>query len=384
MSTTNTASSTLKVDVATRAIKVKRTDTATHWQLMWWKFRRHKMAMLGSGILAIMVTLSLFAEFIGPYTPQERTAKYTQGRPMGFHFIDAENSFHLRPFVYARIAKRDKVTLRMTTAVGKTKKWPIKFFVRGDKYKMWGLIESDLHLFGFEERNQFLHLLGTDQLGRDMYSRVLYATRTSLSIGAIGVGLSFLLGISLGGIAGYFGGWVDSAIMRLIEFIRSIPTLPLWLALAAALPREWTALQVYLSITAILALIGWTHLARRIRGKLLALREEEYVLAARLSGCSHSRIVIRHMLPSFMSYMIVDLTISFPYIIMAETALSFLGLGMREPIVSWGVLLYSAQNIRSMVFMPWLLIPGLVVIIAVIAFNFLGDGMRDAADPYTK
>jgi peptide/nickel transport system permease protein len=217
-----------------------------------------------------------------------------------------------------------------------------------------------------------------------MFSRVLYATRTSLSIGAIGVGLSFLLGISLGGIAGYFGGMVDSAIMRLIEFIRSIPTLPLWLALAAALPREWTALQVYLSITAILALIGWTHLARRVRGKLLALREEEYVLAARLSGCSDARIVIRHMLPSFMSYMIVDLTISFPYIIMAETALSFLGLGMREPIVSWGVLLYSAQNIRSMVLMPWLLIPGLVVIIAVIAFNFLGDGMRDAADPYTK
>jgi len=243
---------------------------------------------------------------------------------------------------------------------------------------------NSLFADGFEESKQFLHLLGTDQLGRDMFSRVLYATRTSLSIGAIGVGLSFLLGISLGGIAGYFGGMVDSAIMRLIEFIRSIPTLPLWLALAAALPREWTALQVYLSITAILALIGWTHLARRVRGKLLALREEEYVLAARLSGCSDARIVIRHMLPSFMSYMIVDLTISFPYIIMAETALSFLGLGMREPIVSWGVLLYSAQNIRSMVLMPWLLIPGLVVIIAVIAFNFLGDGMRDAADPYTK
>ena len=384
MSTTTIASSALRVGVATRETKVKRTDTATHWQLMWWKFRRHKMAMLGGSILTVMVTLSLFAEFIGPYTPQERTAKYTQGQPMGFHFIDAENSFHLRPFVYARIAKRDKVTLRMTTVVDKTKMWPIKFFVRGDKYRMWGLIESDLHLFGFEERKQYLHLLGTDQLGRDVYSRILYATRTSLSIGAIGVGLSFLLGISLGGIAGYFGGWVDSAIMRLIEFIRSIPTLPLWLALAAALPREWTALQVYLSITAILALIGWTHLARRVRGKLLALREEEYVLAARLSGCSHSRIVIRHMLPSFMSYLIVDLTISFPYIIMAETALSFLGLGMREPIVSWGVLLYSAQNIRSMVLMPWLLIPGLVVIIAVIAFNFLGDGMRDAADPYTK
>jgi len=372
------------VAVATQEVLVRRIDTATHWQLMWWKFRRHKMALLGGSILAVMVIVSLFAEFVGPYTPQERTAKYAQGPPMGIHFFDAEGSFHLRPFVYSRLAKRNKVTLRMEAKIDETKLWPIKFFVHGDKYKMWGLIESDIHLFGFENKKQFFHLLGTDQLGRDIFSRLLYATRTSLSIGGIGVGLSFVLGILLGGIAGYFGGMVDNVIMRMIEFIRSIPTLPLWLALAAALPREWTALQVYISITAILALIGWTHLARRVRGKLLSLREEEYVLAARLSGCSHTRIVARHMLPSFMSYMIVDLTISFPYIIMAETALSFLGLGMREPIVSWGVLLYSAQNIRSMILMPWLLIPGLVVIVAVIAFNFLGDGMRDAADPYSK
>ncbi len=379
------ASAGTNATVAARTAAARRTDTATHWQLMWWKFRRHKMALLGGGILALMVFFSLFAEFFAPYTPQERTAKYTQGAPMGFHFIDAEGSIHLRPFVYARVTKRDKVTLRLVPTVDTTNRWPIKFFVRSDDYKwMWGLIESDIHFFGFEERKEFLHLLGTDQLGRDIFSRILYATRTSLSIGAIGVLLSFVLGIVLGGIAGYFGGMVDNLIMRLIEFIRSVPTLPLWLALAAALPREWTALQVYISITAILALIGWTHLARRVRGKLLSLREEEFVLAARLSGCSHARIVARHMLPSFMSYMIVDLTISFPYIIMAETALSFLGLGMREPIVSWGVLLYSAQNIRSMILMPWLLIPGLVVIIAVIAFNFLGDGMRDAADPYSQ
>jgi peptide/nickel transport system permease protein len=275
------------------------------------------------------------------------------------------------------------VTLRLVPTVDTTTKWPVEFFVHGDRYKLWGWFESDIHLFGVEGKGAFVHLLGTDQLGRDMFSRLLYATRTSLSVGAIGVLLSFVLGIMFGGIAGYFGGMVDNLIMRTIEFIRSIPTLPLWLALAAALPRDWTALQVYISITAILAVIGWTHLARRVRGKLLSLREEDFVLAARLSGCSHTRIVVRHMLPSFMSYMIVDLTISFPYIIMAETALSFLGLGMREPIVSWGVLLYSAQNIRSMILMPWLLIPGLVVIIAVIAFNFLGDGMRDAADPYS-
>ncbi len=342
------------------------------------------MALLGGGVLAFLAGVSLVAEFVAPYTPQERTRTYTQGQPMGFHFIDAQGSFHLRPFVYARVTKRDKVTLRLVPTVDTDTVWPIKFFVHGDQYKIWGLFKSDIHLFGFEEKKAFFHLLGTDQLGRDIFSRILYATRTSLSIGAIGVLLSFVLGIALGGIAGYFGGMVDNLIMRLIEFIRSIPTLPLWLALAAALPREWTALQVYISITAILALIGWTHLARRVRGKLLSLREEEFILAARLSGCSHARIVLRHMLPSFMSYMIVDLTISFPYIIMAETALSFLGLGMREPIVSWGVMLYSAQNIRSMILMPWLLIPGLVVIIAVIAFNFLGDGMRDAADPYSK
>ena len=371
------------VIVQPRTAAVRRTDTATHWQLMWWKFRRHKVALLGGGVLAFLVIVSLFAEFTAPYTPQERTAKYAQGRPMGFHFIDEQGSFHLRPFVYARVTKRDKVTLRLVPTVDTTTKWPVKFFVRGDRYKIWGWFESDIHLFGVEGKRAFVHLLGTDQLGRDMFSRLLYATRTSLSVGAIGVLLSFVLGIMLGGIAGYFGGMVDNLIMRMVEFIRSIPTLPLWLALAAALPRDWTALQVYISITAILALIGWTHLARRVRGKLLSLREEDFVLAARLSGCSHTRIVLRHMLPSFMSYMIVDLTISFPYIIMAETALSFLGLGMREPIVSWGVLLYSAQNIRSIILMPWLLIPGLVVIIAVIAFNFLGDGMRDAADPYS-
>ncbi len=377
------ASAGTNVIVRPRTAGVRRTDTATHWQLMWWKFRRHKVALLGGGVLAFLVIVSLFAEFTAPYTPQERTAKYAQGRPMGIHFIDEQGSFYLRPFVYARVTKRDKVTLRLVPTIDTTTKWPIKLFVRGDRYKIWGWFESDIHLFGVEGKRAFVHLLGTDQLGRDMFSRLLYATRTSLSVGAIGVLLSFVLGIILGGIAGYFGGMVDNLIMRMIEFIRSIPTLPLWLALAAALPRDWTALQVYISITAILALIGWTHLARRVRGKLLSLREEDFVLAARLSGCSHTRIVARHMLPSFMSYMIVDLTISFPYIIMAETALSFLGLGMREPIVSWGVLLYSAQNIRSMILMPWLLIPGLVVIIAVIAFNFLGDGMRDAADPYS-
>jgi peptide/nickel transport system permease protein len=270
----------------------------------------------------------------------------------------------------------------LRAVVDTTKQIPLRFFTRGETYKFWGLFESNLHLFGADKG--FVNLFGTDQLGRDLFSRIMYATRISLSVGAIGVFLAFVIGIIMGGIAGYIGGVVDDLIMRLMEFIRSIPTLPLWLALAAALPREWSALKVYLAVTAILASIGWTHLGRRVRSRLIAMREEDFILSARLAGCSDARIIARHMLPSFMSYMIVDLTISFPYIILAETSLSFLGLGLREPIVSWGVLLYSAQNIRSLAQIPWLLITALFVVISVLAFNFAGDGLRDAADPFAK
>jgi peptide/nickel transport system permease protein len=301
---------------------------------------------------------------------------------MGIHFFDSTGTFHARPFVYGWKSKRDPVTLRRKTTVDESELHPLRWFVTGEPYKLFKLFATDIHLFGIEGGK--VHLFGTDQIGRDVFSRIMYATRTSLSIGFIGVIFAFVLGLIFGGISGYVGGMVDLLIMRVVEFIRSIPTLPLWLALAAALPRDWSATQVYIAITVILAMIGWTHLARRVRGKLLALREEDFVLAARLSGCSHVRIISRHMLPSFMSYLIVDLTISFPYIILAETALSFLGLGMREPAVSWGVLLFSAQNVRSLVLMPWLLIPCLFVIVAVLAFNFVGDGARDAADPYAK
>jgi peptide/nickel transport system permease protein len=362
--------------------RLRRRDTATHWQLMWWKFKRHRMALVGMSVLAVFLVMCIIPEFLAPYGPQERNTRYAKGPPMGGHFFDSDWTFHPRPFAYGRKNKRDPVTFRMVTTVDEAKRWPIHFFVHGTPYKLWGFIKSDLHLFG--TKKGALHLFGTDQVGRDVFSRVIYASRVSLSIGAIGVAIAFVLGLVIGGIAGYLGGLVDTVIMRSVEFIRSVPTLPLWLALAAALPREWTPLQIYIAITVILAMVGWTHLARRVRGKLLALREEDFVMAARLTGCSHARIIGRHMLPSFMSYVIVDLTISFPYIILAETTLSFLGLGMREPIVSWGVLLFSAQNFQSLILAPWLLIPGLVVVIAVLAFNFTGDGMRDAADPYTK
>jgi len=357
-------------------------EVATHWQLMWWKFRRHHMAIVGLSLLGVFLVIALIPEFLAPYGTHTRDTSYAQGPPMGIHFFDSTGTFHARPFVYGWKSERDPVTLRRNTTVDESKIHPLRWFVTGEPYKLFKLFATDIHLFGIEGGK--VHLFGTDQIGRDVFSRIMYATRTSLSIGFIGVIFAFVLGLTFGGISGYVGGMVDLLIMRVVEFIRSIPTLPLWLALAAALPRDWSATQVYIAVTVILAMIGWTHLARRVRGKLLALREEDFVLAARLSGCSHVRIISRHMLPSFMSYLIVDLTISFPYIILAETALSFLGLGMREPAVSWGVLLFSAQNVRSLVLMPWLLIPCLFVIVAVLAFNFVGDGARDAADPYAK
>ncbi len=362
--------------------KVRRLDIATHWQLMWWRFRKHRMAMTGAAVLGIFLIISLFAEFIAPYGSRARNTRYLQGPPMGIHLFDDNWNFHLRPFIYGRVNKRDPVTYRLRAVLDTSIQIPLRFFSRGETYKFWGLLESDLHLFGVDKG--FVNIFGTDQLGRDIFSRLMYATRISLSVGAIGVFLAFTMGIFMGGIAGYFGGITDELIMRLMEFIRSIPTLPLWLALAAALPRDWSALKVYLAVTAILASIGWTHLGRRVRSKLLSLREEDFILSARLAGCSDARIIGRHMLPSFMSYLIVDLSVSFPYIILAETSLSFLGLGLREPIVSWGVLLYSAQNIRTLAEIPWLLISGLFVIIAVLAFNFMGDGLRDAADPFAK
>jgi peptide/nickel transport system permease protein len=365
-----------------RRARPRRPDAATQWQLIWRRFRRHRLALVGVAIIGLLVLMGLFAEILAPYGPSQRNPRYVNGPPMLVHLVDSEGGLHARPFVYARKMARDAVTLRPTPVLDETQRWPIRFFVRGQEYSFWGLFRSDVHLFGVEDG--FVHLFGTDDLGRDVFSRNLFAARVSLSVGFIGVAVAFVLGTVIGGIAGYFGGLIDNLTMRLIEFIRSIPTLPLWLALSAALPRDWNALQVYVAVTLILALIGWTWLARTVRSKLLALREEEFVMAARLAGCSDARIIGRHLLPSFASYLIVDLTISFPEILLAETALSFLGLGLREPVESWGVMLYAAQNIRAIAHSPWLLIPGAFVILAVLAFNFAGDGLRDAADPYAK
>lgn len=356
--------------------------TASQFQLMWWKFKKHRLALIGMVVLAIFLFIATFAEFLSPYTPTARTPNYLHGRPQTLHFIDAEGRFHLRPFTYALTAGMNPETFLLEVVEDTSEPWPVYFFVRGNPYKMWGLIESDIHLFGVQEGH--LHLLGTDQLGRDLLSRLFHATRTSLTIGVVGLLVSFFLGLIIGGISGFFGGGVDDVIQRFIEFIRSIPTLPLWMALAAALPREWSPQRVYFTITILLGLLGWTHLARRVRGKLLSLREEDFVVAARIAGSSNARIIGRHLLPSFLSYIIVDLSISFPYMILAETSLSFIGLGLRAPVISWGVLLQDAQNVQAIALYPWLFTPVAFVIISVMAFSFVGDGMRDAADPYSR
>jgi peptide/nickel transport system permease protein len=355
-------------------------------QLMWWKFRKHKIAVASTIVLIFMYLLALFAGFVSPYDPNEYNASYKYVPPMVFGFNDGEGNFTFRPGVYGITQERDPETLRITYETDYATWYPLHFFVKGNSYTMLGFIESDIHLFGLGEEAEGMpvYVLGSDRLGRDMFSRITYGSQVSLSIGLVSVFLSLVLGIVLGGISGYYGGLVDNIIQRIIELIRSVPSLPLWMALSAALPSEMPIEQRYFGITIILSVIGWTSLGRQVRGRFLALRTEDFVLSARLSGASDLRIIIRHMVPSFTSHIIASLTLSIPGIILAETSLSFLGLGLRQPAISWGVLLQEAQNIRTVALSPWLLLPGLSVVIAVLAFNFLGDGLRDAADPFSR
>lgn len=352
---------------------------ASQWQLVWRKFKKHKLALLGGSILIILYILAIFCEFFAPYDIYRRDTKYIYCRPQRIRFFD-EEGFHLRPFVYGLKSGRDPVTFRPQYSTDRTKKYPLSFFVRGDDYKLWNLFPSNVRFFGVKGSAVFL--FGTDKLGRDLFSRNLFAARISLSIGLVGVAITFVLGGVLGGLSGYFGGVTDTIIQRIIELLLSLPTIPLWMALSAALPPEWPPIKVYFGITIILSIIGWSGLARVVRGKLLELREEDFVLAARISGTKEMNIISRHLLPSFASYLIVDVTIRIPWMILGETSLSFLGLGIRPPAVSWGALLRQSQNIRVVAQSPWLLIPAVFVIVTVLAFNFVGDGLRDAADPY--
>jgi len=352
---------------------------SSQWQLIWRKFVKHKLAIFGGVILLLFYIVAIFCEFFSTQDIYKRYTKYIYCPPQRIHFF-SEDGFHPRPFVYGLKRKLDLKTFRRRYFEDKSKKHYIYFFVHGDRYKLWNIFPTDVHLLGVKEGTLFL--FGTDELGRDLLSRNLYAARISLSIGLVGVFLSFVLGCILGGISGYFGGTADMVIQRVIEFLISIPTIPLWMALSAALPQEWSPIRVYFGITIILSIVGWCGLARVVRGKFLELREEDFTMAARISGASELRVIARHLLPSFLSYLIINLTLSIPRMILGETSLSFLGLGLRPPVVSWGVLLKEAQNVRTVALHPWLLIPGLFVIITVLAFNFLGDGLRDAADPY--
>ena len=352
---------------------------ASQWQLMRRKFVRHKLAIVGLIVLAVLYFAAIFAEFFATQDIAKRNSEHIYAPPQRVRFF-SNQGFSLRPFVYPLRLELNRETFRKNYHVDKTRRSYIRLFQRGDEYEMWTLFRSRVHLIGVDEGTLFL--LGTDRFGRDIYSRVLYAARTSLSIGLIGVAMTFILGCTLGGISGFFGGRSDMAVQRLIEFMQSIPTIPLWMALSAAMPRDWGALQVYLAITMILSIVSWGGLARVVRGKLLQLREEDFVMAATISGSPAAAIITRHLLPSFLSYLIVNLTLAVPGMILGETALSFLGLGLRQPVVSWGVLLEDAQKLQTVALHPWLLIPGLFVIVTVLAFNFVGDGLRDAADPY--
>ncbi len=352
---------------------------APPWKLMWWKFREHKLAVTGAIVVLIMYSIALFAGFIAPYGTTQRLQQ-PLAPPQIPRFI-SEDGFSLRPFVYGLKGELDRTTFERVYVPDTSVRYPVRFFVRGTPYKFLGLIPANLKLFGVPEGGT-VYLMGTDRLGRDVFSRMIVGAQVSLTIGLVGVFMSLIFGIVLGGMSGYFGGTVDNIIQRLIEMLQSFPTIPLWMALAAAMPPFWSPVMVYFAITIILSLVGWTSLARVVRGRFLSLREEDFVVAARLSAATEARIIRKHLLPSFTSHIIASITLSIPGMILAETALSFLGVGMRPPAVSWGVMLQDAQNIYSVVMAPWLMLPGIPVVVTVLAFNFLGDGLRDAADPY--
>ena len=363
----------------------ERLSVATQRQLIWWRFRQHRVAVVALVVVVLYYTVALFAPFFAYSDPVEgRSARAVVSPQPVFLFTKGE----FWPHVCAVVGERDVYTLQKTYKRDCATKIGVKLFARGYDYKFLSLFPTDIHLIGVSDLDQFraeetLFLLGTDVQGRDLFSRIVYGTQSSMTIGLVGVSLSFLLGIFLGGVSGFFGGVVDNVIQRAIEIIRSIPTIPLWMGLAAALPPDWSIMQIYFAITIIISLFAWTSLARVVRGRFLAMREEDFVMAAVLAGASWQDVIFRHMVPSFYSHIIASATLAIPFMIVSETSLSFLGLGLRPPAISWGVLLQATQNVQAIALTPWLMIPAIPVIVAILALNFLGDGLRDAADPYS-
>lgn len=359
----------------------ERISVASAGQLMWWRFRKHTLAMISAVVLILFYLVAIFAPALAYVDPELSEAQRGLMPPQKVYWFDDGK---LSPHIYAVKGARDPKTFKRVYVNDPETKIPLRFFVKGFPYKLLGLVPGDIHLLGVEGApiEESLFLLGTDVNGRDLWSRLMYATQISLVIGLAAVALSLFLGVLLGGISGYFSGAIDTVIQRVIEIFRSIPTIPLWMGLAAALPRSWSTQQIYLAITLIISLLGWTELARVVRGRFLTLREEDFITAAELVGCGKMRIIFRHMVPSFLSHIIAATTLAIPAMIISETSLSFLGLGLRPPAISWGVLLEQAQNIQALAISPWLLLPVIPVILAVLAFNFVGDGLRDAADPY--
>jgi peptide/nickel transport system permease protein len=359
----------------------ERISVASQSQLMWWRFRKHRLAMIAAAVVGVFYAMVVFADFLAYADPEVSDAQRGLIAPQSIHWFD-KGAFS--PHVYALKGVRDPLTFKRVYTEDPNEKLPIRLFAPGFEYKLLGIFPMNRHLIGVEgaQAEQTLFILGTDLQGRDMWSRLMYATRISLTIGLVSVALSLFLGVLLGGLSGFYGGLADTVIQRVIEILRSIPTIPLWMGLAAAMPPDWTVLQVYFTITIIISLIGWTELARVVRGRFLSLREEDFVMAAELAGCSRARIIFIHMVPLFLSHIIAATTLALPAMIISETSLSFLGLGLRPPAISWGVLLQQAQNVQTVAISPWLLLPAVPVIIVILAFNFLGDGLRDAADPY--